>query len=195
MRRKVRKKPNPGRPLRRAARLSRGLRTGKNCRFIDEFTALILAARPLTMPGPEAYIDLTTRRPLRRDGASAKPLTVYGERASGHDLVAMTDARGFGGSGFCRRRSRKVPGCLTGESEERETWTAESLRAASSNGEGLVERLGFFRKRAAMEETSAVDVSGQHFGPLARLALRKRLKWDLVKRCDQPRSNLFNLRV
>src|SRR5208283_2332402 len=96
------------------------------------------------------------RRPLRRDGASAKPLTVYGERASGHDLVAMTDARGFGGSGVCRRRSRKVPGCLTGESEERETWTAESLRAASSNGEGLVERLGFFRKRAAMEETSAV---------------------------------------
>src|SRR5262245_686024 len=25
-----------------------------------------------------------------------------------------------------------VPGCLTGESEERETWTAESLRAGSS---------------------------------------------------------------
>jgi hypothetical protein len=51
-----------------------------------------------------------------------------------------------------RRRDRKVPGCLTGESEERETWTAESLRAASSNGESF----GFFRKRAAMEETSAV---------------------------------------
>jgi hypothetical protein len=147
VRRKVRKKPNPGRPLRRAARLSRGLRTGKNCRFIDEFTALILAARPLTMPGPEAYIDLTTRRPLRRDGASAKPLTVYGERASGHDLVAMTDARGFGGSGVCRRRSRKVPGCLTGESEERETWTAESLRAASSNGEGLGRKARAFSAR------------------------------------------------
>jgi len=36
-----------------------------------------------------------------------------------------------------------VPGCLTGESEERETWTAESLRAASSNGEASA----FFRKR------------------------------------------------
>ena len=35
------------------------------------------------------------------------------------------------------RRNRQVPGCLKSESEERETWTAESLRAASSNGEGL----------------------------------------------------------
>jgi hypothetical protein len=26
-----------------------------------------------------------------------------------------------------------VPGCLTGESEERETWTAESLRAVFSH--------------------------------------------------------------
>src|ERR1700741_3475983 len=57
-----------------------------------------------------------------------------------------------------RRRGRQAPGCLTSESEERETWTAESLRAASSNGEGF----GFFRESAAMEETSAVDVSGQH---------------------------------
>src|SRR5580658_7744506 len=40
------------------------------------------------------------------------------------------------------RRSCEAPGCLKSESEERETWTAESLRAASSNGEGL----GFFRK-------------------------------------------------
>jgi hypothetical protein len=31
----------------------------------------------------------------------------------------------------------RFPGCLTSESEERETWTAESLRAASSIGEGL----------------------------------------------------------
>src|SRR5580692_1758213 len=35
------------------------------------------------------------------------------------------------------RRSCEAPGCLKSESEERETWTAESLRAASSNGEGL----------------------------------------------------------
>ena len=32
------------------------------------------------------------------------------------------------------RRSCKVPGCLKSESEERETWTAESLRAAFRKG-------------------------------------------------------------
>ena len=40
-----------------------------------------------------------------------------------------------------------VPGCLTGESEERETWTAESLRAASSNGKALSLGIGLLRKR------------------------------------------------
>ena len=131
--------------------------------------------------GAQSLYTTSRRAAASARGASAKPLTVYGERASGHDLVAMTGARGFGGSGVCRRRSRRVPGCLTGESEERETWTAESLRAASSNGEGF----GFFRKRAAMEETSAVDVSGQHYDRLGEQSLR-RSKWDLVKRCDLP---------
>jgi hypothetical protein len=40
-----------------------------------------------------------------------------------------------------------IPGCLTGESEERETWTAESLRAASSNGRALSFGIGLLRKR------------------------------------------------
>jgi hypothetical protein len=35
-----------------------------------------------------------------------------------------------------------VPGCLTGESEERETWTAESLRAVSSEGQPFAEMAG-----------------------------------------------------
>jgi hypothetical protein len=87
-------------------------------------------------------------------------------------------------------RGRKTPGCLTSESEERETWTAESLRAASSNGEGF----GFFRESAAMEETSAVDVSGQHYDRDGEQS-PERTEWDLVKRCDLPRSILFNLRV
>ena len=82
-----------------------------------------------------------------------------------------------------------APGCLTGESEERETWTAESLRAASSNGEDL-----FLFARRAVEETSAVDVSGQHYDRDGEQS-PERTEWDLVKRCDQPRSNLFNLRV
>ena len=53
-----------------------------------------------------------------------------------------------------------VPGCLTGESEERETWTAESLRAASSNGKILSLGTGLFRK------------SGGHWKRLGGLRLR-----------------------
>jgi hypothetical protein len=73
------------------------------------------------------------RAAARRDGASAKPLTVYAVNypAIRYGYVGYV---GFGGSGLCRRRSRKVPGCLKSESEERETWTAESLRAAFANG-------------------------------------------------------------
>jgi hypothetical protein len=60
-------------------------------------------------------------------------------------FVAASDVTGFMvfGSGslplpkLSGRRSCEAPGCLKSESEERETWTAESLRAASSNGEGL----------------------------------------------------------
>src|SRR5229473_1114273 len=88
-----------------------------------------------------------------------------------------------------------VPGCLTGESEERETWTAESLRAASPN-----EDLCLRGERP--DETSAVDVSGQH--PVASGRRRVRCKsralvrpprreWDLVKRCDQPGKVLIQL--
>jgi hypothetical protein len=49
--------------------------------------------------------------------------------------------------------------CLTSESEERETWTAESLRAAFRAGESL--------RGNGQEETSAVDVLGQH--PIVRV--------------------------
>ena len=51
-----------------------------------------------------------------------------------------------------------IPGCLTGESEERETWTAESLRAASSGGSIP----GLIQAQLRPDETSAVHVSGQH---------------------------------
>jgi hypothetical protein len=101
-----------------------------------------------------------------------------------------------GGSSFVglpviwKVEAARFPGCLTGESEERETWTAESLRAASSNGEDF----GFLREKGGREETSAVDVLGQHCDRLGEQSFKKS-EWDLVKRCDQPRSNLFNLRV
>ena len=40
-----------------------------------------------------------------------------------------------------------------------------------------------------MEETSAVDVSGQHYDRDGEQS-PERTEWDLVKRCDQPRSDL-----
>src|SRR6202034_2213378 len=64
-------------------------------------------------------------------------------------FVAASDVTGFmffgsgrrklsgSAGGMSGRRSCEAPGCLKSESEERETWTAESLRAASSNGEDL----------------------------------------------------------
>src|SRR5579872_2444638 len=135
----------------------------------------ILAIWPLTMGLTEDYITLLSAPPPGAMARFAKPLTVYAVNhpamSYGHDGCA-----GFGGSGAHRRRDRTVPGCLTSESEERETWTAESLRAASSNGEGF----GFLRARTAMEETSAVDVSGQHYDRDGEQS-PERTEWDLVK--------------
>jgi hypothetical protein len=81
------------------------------------------------------------RRRLARWRVCEAPHCSHGERACGHALVAMfaSPRRMCGlfapsalpGDG---RRGCKVPGCLTGESEERETWTAGSLRAASAEG-------------------------------------------------------------
>jgi hypothetical protein len=101
---------------------------------------------------------------------------------------------GFGGFQFPYRPrwgsaedgTHLVSGCLTSESEERETWTAESLRAAFASGKP--------NRAKRPEETSAVDVSGQHYDRDGEQS-PERTEWDLVKRCDQPRSNLFNLRV
>ena len=108
-------------------------------------TGLLFAGRAVDISGYESLYRASWRAAARRDGASAKPLTVsHGDRASGHDLVAMSDVRASaalpllalpaGGKRGEGRRGRKVPGCLTSESEERETWTAESLRTAFANG-------------------------------------------------------------
>src|SRR5579883_1957504 len=87
------------------------------------------------------------------------------------------------------RRSREVPGCLTSESEERETWTAESLRAAFLNGKGF-------------GSSRAVSGRGRDFGGLTFQVQHcdrfdesspKWSEWDLVKRCDQPGKVLIQL--
>jgi len=106
------------------------------------------------MPGSEDYIHFLGAPPLLI-GAMAR-LRSPSLFAVNHPAMTYghVGCAGFGGSGICRRRNREVPGCLKSESEERETWTAESLRTASPNEEGLtVKGSGFFAKRAVMEET------------------------------------------
>src|ERR1700739_2057456 len=92
------------------------------------------------------------------------------------------------------RRSCEAPGCLKSESEERETWTAESLRAASSNGEGIgFKRPGLFpQEMRSWKRLRRSYVS--RFSTSADCASDRTCR-DLVKRCDQPRSVLSNLRV
>ena len=104
-------------------------------------------AKPLTMERSEAYISPLGAPPPQRDGVPAKPLTVYAvnhpARPWPRRMCGLRRLRYLPG------RSCKAPGCLTSESEERETWTAESLRAASSNGEGVgFKRPGLFPGRA-----------------------------------------------
>jgi hypothetical protein len=114
--------------------------------------------RRLTITGSEDYIHALGRAAARRDGASTKPLTVH--TVTDHSAMNAwpCSRRRVGCAGF--RFSGKPEtepqgsGCLTGESEERETWTAESLRTAFANGEGYA----FSVTEAVMEETLAVDV-------------------------------------
>lgn len=72
-----------------------------------------------------------------------------------------------------------IPGCLTSEDEERETWTAESLRGL----EYLKTSVFIFRGRTK-------DFGGTRFKGYTIVVSdvnRRRYKWwDLVKRCDQP---------
>ncbi len=69
----------------------------------------------------------------RRLGAMARPRSsslIFGDQPpiKSRRFGASTALRAIRGGG------PPVPGCLTSESEERETWTAESLRTAASGG-------------------------------------------------------------
>ena len=81
-----------------------------------------------------------------RDGASAKPLTDYSvnsirlRRMCGlRRLLPSVPSRSRRGVRGRRRGPSRSLGCLTSESEERETWTAESLRTVRRTDR----RLGF----------------------------------------------------
>ncbi len=126
--------------------LHRQAYVGRNCRFRRSTGPFSCVGR-LTITVAEDYIRSLGRAAARRDGASAKPLTVHTvTEHSAMLLMAMfaSPRRMYGLSsspagafGSRPGRSRKVPGCLTSESEERETWTAESLRTAFVNGKAF----------------------------------------------------------
>ena len=133
------------------------------------------------------------RAAARRDDAPAKLLTDNGDQppicSRGRWLRRLSGM-------FGEKGSFAIPGCLTGESEERETWTAESLRAASSGGSIP----GSIQAQLRPDETSAVHVSGQHHfreaegvgaTQVGSMSRRARMRWDLVKRCDQPEQVLI----
>ena len=131
-----------------------------------------------------AYKALTRRAAARRDGAPPKLLTFRGWTTSdlGRKFVASTTL------GPAEDGTTIVPGCLTCESEERETWTAESLRAAFRRRSNSPRESGRTRLRRSTFQVNTLVVKRQ---ARARCESRARLsaheqEWDLVKRCDQP---------
>jgi hypothetical protein len=144
-------------------------RRGRASEFFRSFRD-VFVIEALTIAGSLAYIHPLGAPPLGARARLEKPLSVYTvihpAMSSGHDGCA-----GFGGSGLLPPlrgrtpgRGLLVPGCLTSESEERETWTAESCAPRSRTGGRLSEfRQSAFPQEMRPEETSAVDVSGQHY--------------------------------
>ncbi len=111
-----------------------------NSRHASRDTAVLLAGTRviknlsitrLTTPKLAAYIRPHTAR--RRFGAMARLRSSSLMTVTSHRLYLGRRRRLRRLSGLSRGGEHLVlPGCLTGESEERETWTAESLRAACS---------------------------------------------------------------
>lgn len=138
-----------------------------------------LLTMALTMLGPRDY------KPPGRRGRRCtmvrlrrSSLRCSDEAADSHRLQSVVFGWKMDGSPGWREGFG--PGCLTSEVEERETWTAESLRAASS----------FVRSRP--DETSAVErFLGQHHLDVVRRSnagrLRAALVTDLVSKAARER--------
>ncbi len=133
---------------------------------------MFLAAKPLTMAGAPAYISPLGTPPPRgglacREAPHCSAVNIR-PRALGPGGCA-----GFGGfSSLCclGEGGRKtgpswVSGCLTSESEERETWTAESLRAAFAIGKPFAQSGRKRLRRSTFQvNTMIVTVSNHRNG-------------------------------
>src|SRR5580704_601269 len=140
-RHKSRRRP----PIPGESALCRGLRRGprgprEKSRELPLHRPFFVCQKVDKNTGRRLYTPSWTRRRSVRWRVCEAPHCSHGDRIRpfrhGHVRVAASDVRGLTPPGH-GGRSCKVPGCLTSESEERETWTAESLRTASSNGEDL----------------------------------------------------------
>ena len=105
-----------------------------------------------------------------------------------------SEARNFGGSPGLGRAGPPGPGCLTSESEERETWTAESLRAVGLRGATRVNGGRTRLRRYTFQVNTIVVQAAGRAGEQSRARLRAHAQeWDLVKRSDQPGKVLIQL--
>src|ERR1051325_4609269 len=133
------------------------------------------------MLGAGAYIRPHTVR--RRLGAMARPRSsslIFGDQPP-MEVGGLVLRRLPGRSG---EGTSAVPGCLTSESEERETWTAESLRTAASDG---AIRTGHGRWKRLRRYTFL----GQHCDHASDQSgtssmWRRASVVTRAKRCDQP---------
>ena len=163
--------------------------------------ALVVAAlaksdisRPyvLTFNRVEAYIT-RTRRTVR---VTARWRACEAPHFSRQDSFRLrSEARGFDAPDSPGDGTTSVPGCLTGESEERETWTAESLRTAFPRGSNPPRECGRTRLRRSTFQVNTLVVKRQ-----VRAWCESRAclgayeqEWDLVKRCDQPGKSSLQL--
>ena len=143
------------------------------------------SARVLTTALGPPYISTLRRADAhRRDGAPLKLHTT--SRWERHP--ALSDACFDGSSVFRGGGLSSVPGCLKGKSEERETWTAESLRTAcrrekSCSKGGRIRNFGGTRFRSTPLTVFGAQASRMFRGGTSS------------KRCDLPRSISSNLRV
>ena len=133
-------------------RFRRKRTTARNRAELMFFAPVLRGGKVDKNRGQSLYIPSSARRRLVRWRVHEAPHCSHGDRTSGHarghvrvpaskvrasapSLPAIFFSALFWSLGRTGgRRSCKVPGCLKSESEERETWTAESLRAAFREG-------------------------------------------------------------
>ena len=142
--------------------------------------------------GASLYNDYSARRRLGALARLRSSSLIFGDKASDPNRRRRTSTA----LRLTEGGTASVPGCLIGESEERETWTAESLRAASSIGDlsPIAVRPGRdFGGRRFRSTPWSAQTAGACDAQSRVLDCAREPEWDLVKRCDRPGKVLIQL--